>query len=127
MILLASPWGPLKNRRNNKAMQITKEVKYTLGAKLSKPEEQARIFLRYASAQERNEYNLALTQGIGLNTKVNSALANVDIFDKLFKRVENLFDGEVEITAAAEIPDEYKGEIGASHMNRSEVIDVKNC
>jgi len=108
-------------------MKITKEVMYTLGANDSKPEEQARIFLRYASAQERNEYNLALTQGAGLLTQVNSAHANVGIFDTLFKRVENLFDGEVEITAAAEIPDEYKGEIGAKHMNRSEVIDVKNC
>lgn len=110
-----------------KGFQITKEVMYTLGKKGARPEECARIFLRYASAQERNDYNQALMEGVGVNLKVNAATANVDIFHKLFKRTENLFDGEVEIKAAAEIPDEYKGEIGAQHMNRSEVIDVKNC
>ena len=108
-------------------MQITKEVKYTLGTKDAKPEDCARIFLRYATAKERNEYNQALVEGRGENARLNTPVANCDTFDTLFKRVENLHDGEAEITAAAEIPDEYKIDIVARHMNTSEVLSVKNC
>jgi len=113
--------------KKKKGFQITKEVMYTLGEKGAPPEECARIYLRYASAKERNKHNQDLSEGTILSLKGTTALANVDIFDKLIKRVENLFDGDAEITAAAEIPDEYKGEIASTHMNRSEVIDVKNC
>lgn len=109
-----------------KGFQVTKEVMYLLGEAGAPLEECARIYLRNASAQERNEHNQALVEGMGEGRRLNTAVANRDMFDKLFKRVENLFDGEIEITSAAEIPDENKCDICTRHMNRSEVIEVKN-
>lgn len=107
-----------------KGFQITKEVRYTLGEAAAPPEELGLIFLRPCTVQEKNEYTQVL---MGVRTEDSGiATAYRAIFDKCFKRAENLMDGDTKITSAQEIPDEYACDIGVRHMNRTEVIDVKN-